>query len=86
MPTTTFQFNPGKNKDEDFLSPSNAERADHAEAALLRFTEHCGDRSGDTEALVKDLITDLGHYCDREKLDFEEIVSSAINTHWLEER
>ncbi len=88
MPTTQtqFQFKPYKHKDEEFLSPSNAERAECAEKALVTFAAAANDRSEDTESLVKDLVTDLGHYCDREGLDFEDIVRSAINTHWLEER
>jgi hypothetical protein len=64
--------------------PLNCDRAEWAEAAILKFMDETGV-DGDREA-VSDLIADLGHYCDRHQLEFLPLVQRGIG-HWqIEQR
>jgi hypothetical protein len=58
---------------------TNQKRAAWAEACLDLFADVTGANLPD-EAL-SDLIANLGHYAQREKLDFLELVARAIG-HW----
>ncbi len=66
---------------------TNATRAGAAEVALLPFREGgnspCG-RPSLSEAMT-DLITNLRHLCDREKIDFTRIIVLSEH-HWQSER
>ncbi len=62
--------------------PLNEEHAAKAKKAI----ESCEfDPHQDLATSVKDLLVDLGHLCDAEKIDFVERITKAINT-WQVER
>ena len=54
---------------------TNEERADMAHAALIRFMTDTGQT--DTEEALQDLITDLLHLANREKLNVLDILQRA---------
>jgi hypothetical protein len=56
-----------------------------AEAASQALDVHQPDKSEDLETRIKDLITDLGHLCSFEHLDFLAALKSGIR-HWVVER
>lgn len=58
---------------------TNRKRAAWAEACLDLFADATGSNLPD-EA-ISDLIANLGHYAQREKLDFLKLVARAIG-HW----
>ena len=63
--------------------PSHAKtRAAEALAALAARGAAEGD---DLPASIQDLVCDLGHLCDENKLDFVDILTRAIR-HWQVER
>jgi hypothetical protein len=59
---------------------ANDERASWAEAALLVFAQRTGvaeEMLGDKEEaffIVSDLLADLGHWCDRHKVDLTAVL------------
>ncbi len=61
----------------------NDDRASWAEAALLAFAQRTGmakEMVGDKEDtffIVSDLLADLGHWCDRHRLDLAEALAHA---------
>jgi hypothetical protein len=60
----------------------NKERADLARTAIAA----CNfDAEQDIAAFVKDLLVDLAHLCDAERIDFVESVKKALNS-WQVER
>ena len=60
----------------------NQEHADNAKKAIAA----CAfDPDQDLTTSVSDLLVDLAHLCDAEKLEFVEIVTRAIR-HWQVER
>jgi hypothetical protein len=71
-------FNPNKKTG----GLTNATRAGTAEVALLPFRE--GGNNTMSEAMT-DLITNLRHLCDREKIDFTHILILSEH-HWQSER
>jgi hypothetical protein len=89
--TKKFRFNPRKNiyaDGESGGSFNNGERAEHAEeilkhhlAEILHAPE--GDEIGTSE--MSDIIGDMGHYCDKHKLDFKAVLRLAL-MNWEEER
>jgi hypothetical protein len=56
-----------------------------AEAARQALDVHQPDKTEDLETRIKDLITDLGHLCSFEHLDFLATLKSGIR-HWAVER
>lgn len=70
-------------------SNTNEERADWAEAAVIRFREVCG---GDfDETALYDLVANLGHLCDRLSaiyedfdLTFDDMVENAARHYEAE--
>ena len=63
--------------------PSHAKtRAAEASAALAARGAAQGD---DLPTSIQDLVCDLGHLCDENKLDFVDILTRAIR-HWQVER
>jgi hypothetical protein len=56
-----------------------------AESARRPLDVHQPDKSDDLETRIKDLVTDLGHLCSVENLDFLAILKSCIR-HWAVER
>ncbi len=56
-----------------------------AEAARKALDAYASDASADFATRIQDLITDLGHLCDFEKLDFVERLRPGIR-HWAVER
>jgi hypothetical protein len=63
--------------------PINTARKEWAEVALKAFAETVGGSLDDdeVEALVKDLLTDLAHFCDQRGLSFYDIVEDAGRYH-----
>lgn len=78
-----FVFDPDKRIDPD--EPSNGTRAEWAEAALHAFLESTGEADVPDEANIRDLIADLLHLCDRDGIDGEAQVESAL-MNWRMER
>jgi hypothetical protein len=68
---------------EAFMAePINEERAARARKAIAT----CGcEPEAELATSVSDILTDLGHLCDAECIDFVERVKRAINT-WAVER
>jgi len=62
---------------------ANNDRAHRALAALNAYLA-VSDNNDEPE-IYCDLITDLGHLCDQEGLDFENLVGMAL-VHWQCER
>lgn len=91
-PGEPFKFAPSKSIDGPGVKGgTNGERADRASATLdfYLFKQMKAPKTDSQESCnVSDLISDLGHYCDRtgmEFADFEDLVESALN-RWREER
>jgi hypothetical protein len=69
---------------------TNDERASWAEVALLAFARRTGmaeEMVGDKEDaffIVSDLLTDLGHWCDRHRLDLAEALVHAAHHYSAE--
>jgi hypothetical protein len=57
----------------------NARRADWAARAVETFSTVSGPDF--TDEAISDLIADLGHLCDREKLDFVALVRKGV-AYW----
>ena len=64
--------------------PSNRERADWASIALVAFAEEVRMEDEDRETQLSDLLCDLMHFCNVEKLKWSLCVSRAQN-HFREE-
>lgn len=65
----------------------NDDRAAWAGKVLLIFARMTGlDPEEEKEEGVGDLITNIGHYCDRKGLDFIPLVASAISLWDVEKR
>ena len=65
------------------MSRTNADRVRDAGHCLKLLASLAGTDTD--QALVTDLIANLGHYCDCNRLDFTEAIQSAQN-HWQVER
>jgi len=65
------------------LHPMNARRALWARLALEAFAEETGAELVDQA--LGDLITNLGHLCDQERLDFLAIAAQAVDTWTIEQ-
>lgn len=61
----------------------NLKRAASAEKAVSRFAEIVN--ADDTRQAIQDLVCDIGHLCDREGLDFQKIIVTAVGW-WHAER
>ena len=57
------------------MDPDNNDRADMAHAALIRFMVDTG--MPETEEAIQDLITDILHLANREKLNVLDILQRA---------
>jgi len=62
----------------------NDDRAEWAEAALRAFSAKTGSGVGDEG--LHDLIADLGHYADRQNIDFLDCIARAIGCWAVESR
>jgi hypothetical protein len=83
-----FKFKPDArdpDNPDDPNCPTNGSRAERAELAITASLQHRGDPPKIDEDAVIDLIADLGHFCDREGLDFTDLVSRGTR-HWEVER
>jgi len=67
-------------------APPNGTRAQHAEKALDAFLRSTGESRTVDEDAVRDLIADLGHYCDREGIKFFRKITTRAKRDWLVER
>lgn len=73
-----FKFQP--TKDIDHSGQTNGKRANRALRAVMAWLGE--DHPDDTiEAHIQDLLCDLHHLCDREKLDIDDILDSAKRCH-----
>lgn len=83
----TFKFRPNRACDGPG-APINDERADWAEIAVVAFAAEIftapKEQSVHDES-VQDLLTDMMHLCDREKIDFSECLRMAA-VNYEEER
>ena len=61
----------------------NLKRAASAEQAVAKFAEVVN--ADDTRQAIQDLVCDIGHLCDREGLDFQKIIVTAVGW-WHAER
>ena len=61
----------------------NLKRAASAEQAVAKFAEVVN--ADDTRQAIQDLVCDIGHMCDREGLDFQKIIVTAVGW-WNAER
>ncbi len=61
--------------------PTNEDRVDRIDA----IREFYKDSSDDDEALVRDILTDLMHFCDDEGMDFNARLEMA-RMHYEEEK
>ena len=86
MAKTTFKFSPDKRDPDDPDAPTNGERAHHAAKALDAFLRSTGESRTVDEDAVRDLIADLGHYCDREGIKFFRKITTRAKRDWLVER
>lgn len=79
-----FRFKP--NKDIDHSGTTNAHRASFAEDIMNQWRNAHYFRDYQLEDYhLADLISDLGHYADQQKLDFNDILQSGREM-WEEER
>ena len=76
-------FDPDKQQPNDGggNSLTNGEIAERAAALVCEYAAVCNP----DDYNLTDLITDVGHLCDREGHDFRSILRNAIN-HWEAER
>ena len=72
-------FDPDKSRSGDGCS--NQKVAERAASAVCEYTGICNP----DEFNVADMITDVGHFCDREGHDFRALLRLAV-VHWEEER
>ena len=56
---------------------TNGDRADWASSAVQVFAVKTGVDQEDVYIQVKDLLTDLLHFCDREGIVFKDVVRAA---------
>ncbi len=60
------------------MSAWNAWRAKQAAKALAHFAELTGDAGANSpEETVTDLLCNIGHYCDREGIDWDVVIAKA---------
>lgn len=83
MAAKRFKFDP--EKDECGDGNKNGKRAKNAEAGLSASLKARGDPPRIDEDAVRDLLADLFHYCDRERISVNSIVRTAKND-WKAER
>jgi len=63
--------------------PSNKQRGKWAQSALDAFARVTSmDSAGeDDDTILGDLLTDLMHWCDHHKVDFEATLANSIDVH-----
>ena len=68
-------------------TPTNEQRSARALGALTYYKGSCLYESGPagSEEDVTDLLTDLRHYCARNKIDFEHLANIS-HAHYCEEK
>jgi hypothetical protein len=79
------RFKADKRDDDDPDSPTNGDRAKHAEKALDRFLISTGESRTIDEDAVRDLMADLLHFCDRQDIPGAKIMATA-RRDWRAER
>lgn len=57
------------------LSPTNHKRASRAKAAIFHYAKPTS--RGDLECAVIDLLSDLAHFCDRERMSLAQFITTA---------
>lgn len=65
--------------------PTNDDRAEYAHAALEAFQERTRTNDEDGDTILRDLLTDLRHWADREGVDFDRELSASLD-HFNEEK
>ena len=70
--------------------PENSQRAEWAENAMLSFAEsvgqaHSGQWDEDRDTVYSDFLADLMHLCDRDDIDFDDLVLRGKG-HFNEEK
>ncbi|TNC80834.1 MAG: hypothetical protein C9356_11970 [Oleiphilus sp.] len=63
---------------------SNEDRSNTACHAIEFFAAETGINDEDKDDQVKDLLTNLRHYCDHKELDFNALVDSSYQTYLVE--
>ena len=58
----------------------SSHRQTRADAARQALAAHSSDASEELGACISDLVTDLGHLCDAENLDFVKAIQRAFAT------
>jgi len=66
------------------MGEMNDKRAEWASYAVRRFSEITGSEL--FEEAIMDLLCDLRHLCDRECVDWYDVLDSAMNLHYREEK
>ena len=66
-----FKFKPRKRGTPGSLL-NNGQRAKGAAVAVKAYCTHHSEQEHDKLSNVSDIIADLGHFCDREGVDFHE--------------
>lgn len=65
--------------------PTNADRAERAARTMAAYAVILGDGNGQPdESTLRDLLADLMHYADRERLDWGQEVRSAVDNYAAE--
>ena len=83
LATSRFKFQPNRR----FLNGrTNNQRASGAEHTLTLYKHAVLGEAGPIDPeVIRDLLADMLHFCDREQIDFgEQLVSAEAN--WLTER
>jgi len=67
------------------MKPSNEDRASWAQQAVAAFAAAINMEDEPLDTVIGDLLADLMHLCDNEKLDFNILLSRAQMNH-IEEK
>jgi len=78
-------FRAEKRDPDDEESPTNGERANHAEKSLYAFLQSTGEPRHIDDDAVRDLMADLLHWCDRNGANGSKIMATA-KRDWRAER
>ena len=82
-----FEFKPKKNIAESgHVFHTNGAAAKRGHAAVIRYMAACKYKTRKfDESTIQDLVTELCHLMDREKIDVNQYIDMALN-NWREER
>lgn len=79
------KFDPEKQESGDPLEPRNGQRAEAAACAVKARSDFYGECNKLDEDGIRDLLTDLLHLCDREKVSVRKVLGLA-RRGWQAER